>query len=425
MRHALNVAALLLAMGAGPLAAQPTPTPTPTPAQVQAWHALREASPYLPFSGAASEDAEEFRYESLHSGEFLTSARIARGGPVAALPYALRPEIGAARVQTRLGAMTVDQFVERFPMDGVLILHHGRIVYERYPKMRADDAHLTYSVSKVIPALLVAELVDLGRVDPRLGIEHYIPRLAHSQWAGVTVQNILDMASGMQKTGLEDDAWEDEFWASMMGRLPGSTYDYVAAMQRNPEIPQGTDFEYGTQNSFVLAWLVETMWKRPFADVVSDRLWTRIGAEHDALVGVSPDGAPHPRIAMTLRDLGRVGLLYTPSWRMVSRTRLVSKAALHRTQFEGRPALLKGIEVDLNERSFPGSRIDHNGWQWDAVFGDGTMWKSGFGGQGLMVSPQHDLVVAFFGSWPATGRPDYNRFQWLARQLVERGYFDR
>ncbi|WP_028006577.1 serine hydrolase domain-containing protein [Solimonas flava] len=416
MRRTLSLAALLAACVA---AAQETP------AQVQRWHALRAASPLLPFSGDPDEDAAAFRYESLHSSEFITTARIARGGPVATLPPAPRADIGAARVQTRLGEMTVDRFVEAFPMDGVLILHHGRIVYERYPKMRADDAHLIYSVSKIVPALLVAELVDLGRVDPQQGIERYIPRLAGTDWAGVRVQNILDMASGMQKTGLEDEAWEDEFWASMMGRRPGSTYDEIAAMKRDPQIPQGTDFEYGTQNTFVLAWLVETLWDRPFTDVVSERLWQRIGAEHDADAGVSPDGAPHPRLAMTLRDLGRLGLLYTPSWRRVASRPLVSAAALHRMQFEGRPALLKGIEVELNERSFPGSRIDHNGWQWDAVFPDGTLWKSGFGGQGLMVSPKRDLVVAFFGSWPATGRPEYNRFQWLARQLVERGYFDR
>ncbi|MGH8446859.1 MAG: serine hydrolase domain-containing protein [Solimonas sp.] len=420
MRAALTVAlTLALALLAGAAAAQDTP------AQVQAWHALRAASPQLPFSGHPSEDAAAFRYESLHSSEFVATARIARRGAVSALPYALRADIGAARVQTRLGEMTVDAFVDAFPMDGVLMIEHGRIVYERYPAMRADDAHLSYSVSKILPALLVAELVDLGRVDPQQGIERYIPRLAHSAWAGVRVQNILDMASGMQKTGLEDDAWEDEFWASMMGRLPQSTYEFIAAMQRDPATPQGTDFEYSTRNTFVLAWLVETLWRQPFAEVVSERLWQRIGAEHDALIGVSPDGAPHPRLAMSLRDLGRIGLLYTPSWRRVSARPLVSAATLRRMQYEGRPGLLQGIEAELNARSFPGSRIDHNGWQWDAVFADGMLWKSGYGGQGLLVSPRHDLVVAFFGSWPRTGSNDYNRFQWIARQLVDRGFFDR
>lgn len=396
-----------------------------TPEQAQAYHSQRLASPYPPFSGAPQESPESFRYESLHSSEFITCARIARGGPVSDLPHALRNDIGTARVQTRLGERTVDDFVDEFPMDGVLMIHHGRIVYERYPQMGADDAHLIYSVSKIVPALLVAELVDRGRVEPRRPIETYIPALATSEWRGVLVRNILDMATGMEKTGLEDDAWEDEFWDSMMGRLPGSTYDFIARMRRDPRTPQGTDFQYATRNTFVLAWLAETVWQQPFAEIVSDRLWRRIGAEHDALMGISPAGAPHARLAMTLRDLGRLGLLYTPSWKRTSTRRLVSAATLHRMQKEGRPELLKGLEVELNERSFPGERIDHNGWQWDAVFPDGTLFKSGYGGQGLLISPRHDLVVAFFGSWPQTGRVEYNRFQWIARQLMNRGIFDR
>jgi CubicO group peptidase (beta-lactamase class C family) len=39
-----------------------------------------------------------------------------------------------------------------------------------------------------------------------------------------------------------------------------------------------------------------------------------------------------------------------------------------------------------------------NRYQWDAVFEDGDLYKSGFGGQGLYVSPARDMVVVWFGT---------------------------
>ncbi|MGH8447227.1 MAG: serine hydrolase domain-containing protein, partial [Solimonas sp.] len=383
-----------------------------------------KAAPLKPGSGHDTGNVEAFRYENLHATAFTPSARIARGGAVAVLPLALRPQIGRRVVRTRLGTMSVDAFVDAFPMDGVLMIHRGRIVYERYPRMRADDGHQLYSVSKVVIALLVAELVDLGRVDPQQPVERYIPPLAASEWAGVRVQNILDMASGMQKTGLQDEAWEAEFWASAYGQLPLSPHELIAGMRRAAAPPQGSRFAYATRNTFVLAWLLETLWQQPLAQIVSERLWQRIGAEHDAFMGLSPGGAPHTEFSTTLRDLGRVGLLYTPSWHRVSVRPLVSAATLRRLRDEGRPQLLQGIERDLNERGFDREPVHHNGWQWDAVFADGTLFKAGYGGQGLLVSPAHDLVVAFVSSWPAMDRQDYNRFQGIARQLIRAGLFD-
>jgi hypothetical protein len=39
-----------------------------------------------------------------------------------------------------------------------------------------------------------------------------------------------------------------------------------------------------------------------------------------------------------------------------------------------------------------------NAYQWDAIFEDGDMYKSGFGGQGLYVSPSRDMVIVWFGT---------------------------
>jgi hypothetical protein len=41
-----------------------------------------------------------------------------------------------------------------------------------------------------------------------------------------------------------------------------------------------------------------------------------------------------------------------------------------------------------------------NSRQWDNIFPDGDMFKLGFNGQGMYVSPSRDLVIAYFSTNP-------------------------
>ena len=47
---------------------------------------------------------------------------------------------------------------------------------------------------------------------------------------------------------------------------------------------------------------------------------------------------------------------------------------------------------------------------------DGDLFKSGFGGQGLYVSPTRDLVIAFAGTPRLDG--SVNQLGWFSRRLA-------
>mmetsp|Transcript_3853 Transcript_3853/g.12477 ORF Transcript_3853/g.12477 Transcript_3853/m.12477 type:complete len:168 (-) Transcript_3853:34-537(-) len=143
----------------------------------------------------------------------------------------------------------------------------------------------------------------------------------------------------------------------------------------------------------VLAWLVERVTGRSFADVLSEEIWGEMGAEADGLVTVNSRGiaAVHGGIISTLRDLARFGLLFTPSSGAVCPRAVVSPACLRKIRECGRPELM-----DEDEEREPGLR--HSTYQWDQVWEDGCFFKSGFGNQGLLVHPDADACVAFFGT---------------------------
>lgn len=353
---------------------------------------------------------ENQRFIHLNTPQFFQLAWIHRKGQVSELELALNPEIGRVKTKTVNGKMTLDEWLENPSVDGYIVIHRGKVVFEKYPRMRPLDKHDWWSTSKSVTGTLVAMLEDEGKVDVSKPIETYIPRLKGTAWAGIPVINVLDMASGT--AGMEADdpgAYTDENslynrYEASLGTRPktpmtlDSTYEYVALLPTHR--PSGEAYEYTSVDTFVAAWLVESVTGKPLAEVISERIWQKIGAEGDALIRISDFGAPHnSSINSTLRDLGRYGLLFTPSWNVVAKEKVISDAYLKKIQKGGRPGIFdKGVAGQAFNTLFDGEKPIHNTYQWDFVMEDGDFLKSGHSGQGVYISPTRDVVVAFFGT---------------------------
>jgi CubicO group peptidase (beta-lactamase class C family) len=167
----------------------------------------------------------------------------------------------------------------------------------------------------------------------------------------------------------------------------GDTYGFIASLDKKSG--PGRIWEYVSVNTMVLAWLVEEVTGKKFHEVLSETIWSRMGAEADALVTVNSRGygAVHGGIVATLRDVARFGLLFTEG-----RGRgVVSKSYLEKILVGGRPELLEAAGRAAAD-------VRHATYQWDRVYKDGSFFKGGFGGQGLYVWPEKDVVLAFFGT---------------------------
>lgn len=374
---------------------------------------------------------ERTRYAFRRMPEFFPHAIIHRDGPVAELAAAPREDIPSMVVRTPLGMLAIDDYIQQGPVDGVVILQQGKIIYERYPRMHPRDNHLLMSVSKVFASAVIAILEDRGLVDTTLGVETYIPEVRGSGWEGVSVRDVLDMASGIDCDEMAPDAYSDpaakyyRFEASL-GLLPPavddgvSTYDYTATLGR-ARTP-GEAYDYNSVNTFVLSWIAECVTGKGYSEILTDEIWSKIGAEGDALISSSRSGAtaPHGGMVTRLRDLARFGLLYTPSWNVVSAEPLVSERHLAAIQHDGRPQLL------ANGNRYPKGQLERlapavplfNSYQWDFVMPDGSFFKGGMGGQGLYIAPNADIVVAFNGILGPDGKE--SALMSIAQQVIER-----
>lgn len=190
--------------------------------------------------------------------------------------------------------------------------------------------------------------------------------------------------------------------------------DHFASMQSHR--PAGEVLEYTSINTIILSLLVERITGKTYTDFLEHEIWQRMGAESDALSLITPEGeAVSPlSISSTLRDLARYGLLFTPTGRNGS-NKVISDAFLEKIQKKGRPEIFASSDFPYR---LNGELPSHNTYQWDFVMKDGDFFKGAAAGQGLYISPERDLVIAFFGQ----GNHELSH---ITRQLVKSGLFDK
>lgn len=362
-------------------------------------------------------------YFMLNVNNRLFTATIPRSGNVVMLNKRLDPSIGAVKVKGEFGELPLSQFLAdpRSRAQGIIVIHKGNVVFEEYPGMRDFDSHVWMSVTKTVPALLLGQLAEEGKLDVKRPIESYLPQLRGSAWAGIAVQDVLDMAAGLDNVETQQARLNPRsviarhnYAANGVPNADGkieSAMDVILASRR-VKAP-GQAFDYSSVNTVLLGLLAEAIENKRWTDIFRERVWSKMTVEGDALMNLGWDGVPHVEGMMItrLRDLGRYGMLYTPSWHKAAREKVVSDAYLKRIRADARKEIyLRGeLGKRMVERYFPVSPPVANSWQWDAIFADGDMFKSGTMGQGLYVSPGKDLVVAWFSTNLFTDLTQYAR----------------
>ncbi len=365
---------------------------------------------------------------------FFPTAQISRDGQVYEFPYALNDEISNITAKVHGRNLSLDEHLDHYPVDGFLVVKKGEIVFERYNTMRKTDKHNWFSNGKITSGIELANLVATGKVDPQAPVSKYIPELKGSDWDTVTVYDTANMATGLNAS--EHDEPNDDSrtnpdqpwfkWAATIGLFDNEAInhemplDVIAQMHRRA--PAGEKFEYNSINTFVVSRIVENVMNQPMNEVVSQHMWQYMGANNDGFVAVSPHGGYSLHffsMNSTLEDMAKYGMMLTPSAPKLAGHKGVDPEVIKLIQNSGNPnAYDKGFVGQKLSRSFYDDSGIRNAFQFDAIFEDGDLFKSGVGGQGLYISPSKDLVVAFFSSGDGN-----NQEESYARQIAK--YFDK
>ncbi len=347
------------------------------------------------------------RYSVVHMREFLPTVNVARNNRVPLSRFARDLDTGIDTV-TFLPAggsqrMTWRRSLDRNYTDGILVLHRGRIVYERYfGCLTEEGVHAVMSVTKSLTGLLAAMLVAEGRLEPSRPVTDYLPELAESGYGDATVREVMDMTTSIRYsedyTDPAADVWRFGDAGNPLLEHPAGTpqgyHDYLRTLRR--EERHGRVFGYRTVNADVLGWIVERASGRSVAALLEERLWSRMGMEQDGYYLVDALGVPFAGggFSAALRDLGRLGELLRCDGRWRGRQLLPAAAVAD---------IRRGGDREAFARSPYGRTL--TGWSyrdmWWVTHNDhGAFMARGVHGQAIYIDPAAEMVIVRLASNP-------------------------
>jgi CubicO group peptidase (beta-lactamase class C family) len=358
------------------------------------------------------------------------TSNIWRGdGPPSPLPRAERNGIDSVTFQPlgQTGTMTWEQSLLANYTDAILVLHKGRVVYERYMGvMKPHIPHMSMSVTKSFFGLLGAMLVAEGKLDPDAKIPRYIPELKGTAYEDATVRQVLDMTVGVKYSENYADQ-NAEIWShvragGVMPRPPGydgpqSFYEFLKTLKK--EGAHGGGFFYKTVNTDVIGWLIRRVTGQSVGDVLSERIWRKLGAEQDGYMLIDSTGTEFAGggFNATLRDMARFGEMMRLDGRFNGQ-QIVPKAVVDDIRSGGRKADFEKAGYAL----LPGWSY-RNMW-WITHNEHGAYAARGIHGQAIYIDPKAEMVIARFGSHPLAANSNFDptslpAFHALAQHLMK------
>lgn len=371
------------------------------------------------------------RWTVCHFRQLMPTVNVSRGlGAPAPLEHKLDPAIDAVTFRPTGSDrdMSWQQSLSANYTDGIVVLHRGVVVYERYAGcLNETGQHGAMSVTKSLTGLLGEMLVAEGTLDETARVATVVPELANSAFGDATIRQVLDMTTGLRYSEDYADPKADVWTYSAAGNPlpkpegydgPRSYFDYLKTVVKQGE--HGSAFGYKTINSDALGWIIARASGKSVAELLSERIWSRMGAEQDAYYTVDSTGTPFAGGGLNagLRDMARIGQLLLDGG-MVGGQRLIPQKAIDNIRNGGdKAAFAKG--------GYPALQ----GWSYRAMWwvthnANGAFMARGVHGQAIYIDPAADMVIARFSSHPvagnaandATSLPAYGA---VARYLMER-----
>ncbi|OXL25549.1 serine hydrolase [Psychrobacter sp. DAB_AL32B] len=348
----------------------------------------------------------KLRWTVCHIRELMPTTEVSRGiGAPSKLNYELDKNIDAITFTPTNSKrqMTWRQSLDANYTDGIMIMHHGKVVYERQNGCLNElGNHAAMSMTKSMTGLLAEILVTEGKLDDKALVSTIIPELAKSGFGDATVRQVMDMTTALDYS--EDyadpdaDIWKYSEAASPLPKPkgysgPNGYFEYLQTVEKKGE--HGVEFNYRTINSDALGWIISRTTGKAVDDLLSERIWQKIGAEQSAYMTVDAKGTPFAGggISAGLHDMARIGSLMLNKGE-INGERLFPTSVVDNIEAGGdKGAFAKAGYKQLNNGSYKSM------W-W--LFDNPTPIYAARGvhGQTVYVDPAADMVIVRFASYP-------------------------
>lgn len=305
--------------------------------------------------------------------------------------------------------------------DGIIILHKGKIVNEKYfGELTPNGVHAAMSVSKTFTGTLGALLVAEGALDENKTASFYVPELKNSAFGDATIRQILDMTTALQYS--EDYANpKSEIWTfSAAGNPfpkpsdytgPNNYYDYLETVKKNGT--HGEAFGYKTINTDAMGWIISRVTNKSIPQLLSEKIWQPLGTHHDGYYQVDGSGIAFAGggFNCNLRDAAMFGEMIRNNGFFNGKKILPAQVIADIKKGGSQQAFEKAGYKDLKNWSY------RNMW-WITHNKNGAFAARGVHGQTIYIDPVAAMVIVRFASHPVAGNAANDPFSLPAYQAI-------
>ena len=249
-----------------------------------------------------------------HVNELVPVARIAAQNVQRGGQYPVDDALLDETVTLSHGRETVGDFLTRSQTDILLVQRHGRTLASWHAST-CDPAlaHIVFSVTKSVTAMLCGIAQGMGLLDPDRRIGDYLPETRAGAYGDCPVRHVLDMRVSLDFAEDYLDTQSDyaRYRRAMLWN-PGPATEGLAPLLAGlgkGAGPHGGAFAYQSPNSDILGLLLERVTGESYANFAARMLWQPMGATDDAFVTVDAFGTPRGAggLLCTAHDLARLG----------------------------------------------------------------------------------------------------------------------
>jgi len=188
--------------------------------------------------------------------EVFPVSKVYCGDKVSNLSSVPDKSISQVEADRPLGKLTLNQVMHdtRSRMQGIIVMHNGKIVFEEYPGMPKNMNHAWMSSTKVVTGLLIHMFEQEGLISLEKTVADYIPELKGTDWENIKLVDVLHQQSGLNiaETDAEDPnsltARAYKFAFSPKGATSDSSLLEILKEAKQTKKP-GTQFDYSTFNT--------------------------------------------------------------------------------------------------------------------------------------------------------------------------------
>lgn len=268
---------------------------------------------------------------------------------------------------------TIEAQADTTACHAITILRHGKVIAEgAYAPYTLEVPHMLYSMSKSVTGLAVGIACDEGYLDINERLVEIFPEYVTNSNAKIlrahTLKHLLTMSSGIRFN--EVGSGLDENWMKMF-------------MQSVPKFEAGTEFDYNSLNSYVLAAAVVKRTGMSLVDFLTPRLFEPLGIRYHEWekcpMGIEKGGWG---LSLTAEDAAKLGQL------------CMNMGRWNGKQIVSEEWIRQATSVQIKT---PNGEMKHGyGYQIWMSDDDGDYQFNGAFGQYVLVFPKYETVIAMY-----------------------------